>query len=248
LRDAGYTPLLHSYKTDGKSFANISAELPGQEHQDEIVIIGAHYDTHKASPGANDNGSAVAALLELARHFVRQQTARTLRFVAFTNEESPFTRRKAMGSRVYAGECRRRRDNIIGMICLETIGCYSEEIGSQWLSFGGLFLSRRRDFLALVANAASKDLLRQVSGTIARETALRIRPVILPTFCPGAWSSDHWSFWREGFPALMATDTAPLRYRHYHTRADTPDKVNFGWLSQIVSGFRAVIVDVARPR
>src|SRR5260370_11749237 len=99
-------------------------------------------------------GSAVAALLELARHFVRQQTARTLRFVAFTNEESPFTRRKAMGSRVYAGECRRRRDNIIGMICLETIGCYSEEIGSQWLSFGGLFLPRRGDFLALVANAA----------------------------------------------------------------------------------------------
>jgi len=137
LKEAGYCPLLHHYETMGKTFANISAEIPGREHNDEIVIIGAHYDTHKDSPGANDNGSAVAALLELARCFVRQQTARTLRFVAFTNEESPFTRRKAMGSRVYASECRRRRDNIIGMICLETIGWYSEEIGSQWLSFGG---------------------------------------------------------------------------------------------------------------
>jgi Zn-dependent M28 family amino/carboxypeptidase len=113
--------------------------------------------------------------------------ARTLRFVAFTNEESPFTRRKAMGSRVYAGECRHRRDNITAMICLETIGCYSEEIGSQWLSFGGLFLPRRGDFLALVANPASKHLLRRVSATIARETALPIRPVILPTYCLGAW-------------------------------------------------------------
>jgi Zn-dependent M28 family amino/carboxypeptidase len=248
FRDAGYTPLLHSYKAQGKSFANISAELPGGEHKDEIVVIGAHYDTHKDSPGANDNGSAVAALLELARYFVRRQTARTLRFVAFTNEESPFTRRKAMGSRVYADECRRRRDNIIGMICLETIGCYSEEIGSQWLSFGGLFLPRRGDFLALVANPASKDLLGQVSSALAQETALRIRPVILPTYCPGAWSSDHWSFWREGFPALMVTDTAPLRYPYYHTPEDTPDKVNFGWLSQIVSGFRTVIADAAKPR
>ena len=248
LKEAGYCPLLHHYEARGKTFANISAEIPGREHNDEIVVIGAHYDTHKDSPGANDNGSAVAALLELARYFVRQPTARTLRFVAFTNEESPFTRRKAMGSRVYAGECRRRRDNIIGMICLETIGCYSEETGSQWLSFGGLFLPRQGDFLALVANPASKGLLRQVSGTIAQETSLRIRPVILPTYCPGAWSSDHWSFWREGFPALMATDTAPLRYPYYHTRADTPDKVNFGWLGQIVSGFRTVIADLAKPR
>jgi Zn-dependent M28 family amino/carboxypeptidase len=80
---------------------------------------------------------------------------------------------------------------------------------------------------------------------MACEPALRIRPVILPTFCPGAWSSDHWSFGREGFPALMATDTAPLRYPYYHTRADTPDKINFSWLSQIVSGFRAVIADIA---
>jgi len=241
LRETGYSPLLHRYETHDKAFFNISAELPGREHKDEIIVIGAHYDTHKDSPGANDNGSAIAALLELARHFVRRPTAATLRFVAFTNEESPFTRRKAMGSRIYAGECRRRRDNIIGMICLETIGCYSEEIGSQWLSFGGLFLPRRGDFLVLVANPASKHLLRQVSATIAQKTALRIRPVILPTYCPGAWSSDHWSFWREGFPALMATDTAPLRYRYYHTREDTPDKVDFVWLSRVVSSLYPVV-------
>jgi hypothetical protein len=152
LTEAGYSPLLHPYETRGKAFVNISAELPGKEHKHEIVVVGAHYDAHKGSPGANDNGSAVAAFLELARHFAHRETARTVRFVAFTNEETPFTRRKDMGSRVYASECRRRHDHIIGMICLETIGCYSEEIGSQWLSLGGLFLPRRGNFLALVAN------------------------------------------------------------------------------------------------
>lgn len=204
---AGYieqSPLLHPYQTRGSSFVNISAELPGQRHRDEIVVIGAHYDTHKDSPGANDNGSAVAALLELARHFTARATARTIRFVFFTNEESPFTRRNDMGSRVYARECRARSDNIVGMICLETIGCCSAEVGSQWLSFGGLFLPRRGNFLALIGNPSSKALLRRVTGTLLEETALRIRPVILPTHAPGAWSSDHWSFWQEGFPAVMA--------------------------------------------
>src|SRR6266550_3076073 len=245
LREAGYSPLLHTYETQGKGFVNISAELPGREHRDEIVVIGAHYDTHKDSPGANDNGSAVAALLELARHFARRETARTLRFVAFTNEETPFTRRKDMGSRVFARECRRRGDNVIGMICLETIGCYSEEIGSQWLSFGGLFLPRQGNFLALVANRSSKSLLNQASGTLQRETSLRVRPLILPTHFPGAWSSDHWSFWQEGFPALMATDTAPLRYRYYHTGEDTPEKVHFEWLNHVVSSLQCVVTGLA---
>ena len=80
-----------------------------------------------------------------------------------------------------------------------------------------------------------------MSGTLKQETALHIKPVILPTHFPGAWSSDHWSFWREGFPALMATDTAPLRYRYYHTREDTPDKVDFVWLSLVVSSFYPVV-------
>jgi Zn-dependent M28 family amino/carboxypeptidase len=247
LTEAGYSPVLQSYETRGKAFVNISAERPGQECKDEIVIVGAHYDTHKDSPGANDNGTAVAALLALARHFAHRETARTLRFVAFTNEESPFTRRKDMGSRVYARACRERKDNIVGMICLETIGCYSEEVGSQWLSLGGLFLPQRGNFLALVANRFSKALLTQVSETLRRETSLRIRPLKLPSHIPGAWSSDHWSFWREGFPALMVTDTAPLRYRYYHTREDTPDKVDFEWLNHVVDGLKPVVANLTVP-
>ena len=123
------------------------ARSPDSDRANEIVVIGAHYDTHKNSPGADDNGSAVAALLELARHFGARQTSRTLRFVAFANEEAPFTRRKDMGSRVYARDCRQRGQNITGMICLESIGYYSEESGSQWLSLWGLLLPRQGDFL-----------------------------------------------------------------------------------------------------
>jgi acetylornithine deacetylase/succinyl-diaminopimelate desuccinylase-like protein len=93
LADAGHAPVRQSYETRGKLFSNVVAEIPGRTRKDEIVVVGAHYDTHKDSPGANDNGSALAGLLELARHFAHQEAARTLRFVAFTNEESPFTRR-----------------------------------------------------------------------------------------------------------------------------------------------------------
>src|SRR4051812_39025090 len=111
----GYTPHRQEYTARDKAFANLMATVPGRSRPDEIFVVGAHYDTHKNSPGANDNGSGVAGLLELARHFSRQQPARTIRFVAFTNEETPFTRTSEMGSRVYAKACRERQDNVVGM-------------------------------------------------------------------------------------------------------------------------------------
>jgi Zn-dependent M28 family amino/carboxypeptidase len=243
LTEAGHAPALQRYEARGRSFVNIVAEITGSDRANEIVVIGAHYDTHKNSPGADDNGSAVAALLELARHFGPRQTSCTLRFVAFANEETPFTRRKDMGSRVYARDCRRRGENITGMICLESIGYYAEETGSQWLSLWGLLLPRQGDFLALVANRPSRALLARVAGTL-QKASLPYRPMVLPTHFPGAWSSDHWSFWREGFPALMVTDTAPLRNRHYHTQEDTPDKVDFERLSRAVDDLKAAVADL----
>ncbi len=150
-----------------------------------------------------------------------------------------------MGSRVYARDCRQRGETIAGMICLESIGYYSEETGSQWLSLWGLLLPRQGDFLALVANRPSRALLARVAGTL-QKASLPYRPMVLPTHFPGAWSSDHWSFWREGFPALMVTDTAPLRNRHYHTREDTPDKVDFERLSRAVDDLKVAIADLVR--
>jgi hypothetical protein len=192
--------------------------------------------------------SAVAASgIGLIRIYCQERGRARRRGSRIFELDAAFTRRKDIGSRVYARACREREDNIVGMICLETIGCYSEEVGSQWLSLGGLFLPRRGNFLALVANLFSKALLTQVSETLRRETSLRIRPVTLPSHVPGAWSSDHWSFWREGFPAVMATDTAPLRYRDYHTREDTPDKVDFKWLNHVVDSLKPVVADLSVP-
>src|SRR3954453_16973950 len=152
LADSGCMPVAQSYEARGKRFVNFSGEIAGGALRNEIVVVGAHYDSHKNSPGANDNGSALAVLFEIARVLATLPQPRTLRFVTFTNEESPFTRTKYMGSRVYARNCRERGENIRAMLCLETLGFYFERPGTQRLSFGGWLLPREGDFLALVAN------------------------------------------------------------------------------------------------
>jgi hypothetical protein len=184
--DAGYKPTRHEYDARGKLFANIEAEIVGRELPQEIIIVGAHYDTARNSPGANDNGSGVAALLELARHFAQQQVSRTLRFVAFTNEERPFLRTKNMGSRVYARRCRERNENITAMISVETIGYCSDQPNSQWLSFFGLLYPDRADYIVFVSNFFSKHLLKTATESFRRSTKIHCETAILPTFAPRA--------------------------------------------------------------
>lgn len=243
----GYVPRLQQYHARNRAFTNISAEIEGTARRAEVVLVGAHYDTHKNSPGANDNASAIAALLHLAGTLAESKPARTLRFVAFTNEESPFTRTRQMGSRVYARQCRERGENIVAMLGLEMLGCCLPQKGAQWLSLGGFFLPREGDFLALVGNRASRALLAQITRTIADNDLLRVVAVTLPTNFPGAWSSDHWSFWKEGFPAVMATDTGPLRYRYYHQTDDTPDKIDFVWFAHVVAALKRAVRALANP-
>jgi Zn-dependent M28 family amino/carboxypeptidase len=247
LAVTGYRPIRQSYPALGKEFHNIIAEQRGSARSADIVVVGAHYDTHRDSPGANDNASGIAALLEIALAARTWQPQRTLRFVAFTNEESPFTRTQRMGSTVYARACRESGDRVVAMLCLETLGCFSEEIGSQRLSLHGLLLPRRGNFLALVGNGKSRPLLNRVSATLRREGSPLFRAITLPSQLPGARSSDHWSFWKQGYQAVMATDTAPLRYRFYHTREDTPEKLNYLWVAQVVQGLIAAIGDLAHP-
>lgn len=245
FRDAGYEPTRHEYQAQDKSFANIEAEIRGQDSPQEIIIVGAHYDTARGSPGANDNGSGVVALLALARSFANKGSSRSLRFVAFTNEERPFLRTARMGSRVYARQCRGRAENIIGMLSLETIGYCSQKPGSQWLSFFGALYPSRGDFIVFVANPSSKGLLKHATQSFGRQTDIPWQTATLPSFSPGAKSSDHWSFWKEGYPALMVTDTAPFRYPHYHKSSDTPDKLRYDFLNGVVEGLKASVWDLA---
>jgi Zn-dependent M28 family amino/carboxypeptidase len=241
---SGYQATRHKYEALGKTFANIEAEIRGRESPREIVLVGAHYDTARGSPGANDNGSGVAAMLALARAFAEKGLSRTLRFVAFTNEERPLLRSEKMGSRVYARRCRERGEKITAMLSIETIAYCSEKKGSQWLSLFGLLYPDRGNFIVLVANPASKRLLDQSSQSFRRHARVGCETAMLPSFFPGAKSSDHWSFWKEGFPALMITDTAPLRYPYYHKPDDTADKLRYDFLNEVVEGLKGVVADL----
>jgi Zn-dependent M28 family amino/carboxypeptidase len=245
LRDAGYIPARQEYEAEGKLFANIEAEVRGAAFPSEIVIVGAHYDTHQGSPGANDNASGIAALIALARAFADEPLVRTLRFVAFTNEEQPFLRTQYMGSHLYAERCRKRGENVIGMICLETIACRTLEQGSQRFSLFGLVAPTRGNFIALVGNPRSHGLLAGAADSFRRHTSIPCETFTLPTNFPGAWSSDHWSFWKQGYPALMVTDTAPLRYPYYHKPGDRIEQLDYEFLADVVEGVRGIVADLA---
>jgi Zn-dependent M28 family amino/carboxypeptidase len=158
---AGHEAMRQSYEALGKRFTNVEVEIRGNDRGDEVFVVGAHYDTAMGSPGANDNGSSVASLLALARHFSGGFASRTLRLVAFTNEERPFLRTKRMGSRVYARRSRERGEHIVGMLSLETIGYCSDEPRSQKLSLGGVAATEDRRF----PGARRQSLLTQATGS-----------------------------------------------------------------------------------
>ena len=245
FREAGYAPARHTYDISMVPISNIEASLPAPES--EIVVVGAHYDTVAGCPGANDNGTGIAALLELARRFAGRMHQRTLRFVAFVNEEPPFFQTPQMGSAVYAGAARAKGDRIVGMLSLETMGYYSDERGSQRYpveEMRGLHPDVG-NFIGFVSNLESRDLLDRAARAFQARSRVPVQAAALPAGLPGAGWSDHWSFWQAGYPALMVTDTAPWRYPHYHTAQDTPDKIDFDKLEDVVDGLEAVVTAIA---
>ncbi|HEY5895439.1 MAG TPA: M28 family peptidase [Chthoniobacterales bacterium] len=245
LTQAGYQVRRRGYDLRGRNCDNLEVEIRGRTKPDEIVIIGAHYDSVFGCPAANDNGSGVAALLALARAFADAKPTRTLRFVTFVNEEAPFYHTAQMGSLVYARECRQRGENVVAMLSLETIGYYSEERGSQGYPAGvGLFYPSAGNFVAFVGNTGSRALVRQCIGTFRREAKFPSEGAALPSWMMGIGWSDHWSFWQAGYPAIMVTDTAIFRYPHYHAPSDTPDKLDYDRLARVVAGLERVVHDL----
>jgi Zn-dependent M28 family amino/carboxypeptidase len=240
---AGYFPVgTQPFTVGDVPVRNIEVEVKGGARASEIVVFGAHYDSVAGSPGANDNGSGVAALLELARLSRGSRRARTVRFVAFVNEEPPFFKSEAMGSLRYARRSRERGENIVAMVSLETIGYYSDEAGSQRYPFPlGLFYPSTGNFLAFVSDLGSRRLMHQAIAGLRRHARFPSEGLAAPAAIPGVDWSDHWAFREAGYPALMVTDTAPYRYPHYHSAADTPDKVDYERLARVVSGLRAVL-------
>jgi Zn-dependent M28 family amino/carboxypeptidase len=246
LADIGYEVDRQEYDVEGRTCVNIAAEIPGADRPDEIVVVGGHYDSVVYCPGANDNATGVAATLALARALKGSRLSRTLRFLCFVNEEPPFFQTANMGSRVYAKGCRQRGENITAMICLETIGYYSDRKGSQHYPPPlGLLYPSTGDFIAFVGNYGSRRLVRQVVESFRRQAEFPSEGGAVPGFIPGIGWSDHWAFWQEGYPALIVTDTASVRYPHYHQATDTPDKIDFDRTARVVSGLEAVVTERA---
>jgi Zn-dependent M28 family amino/carboxypeptidase len=247
LEASGYTPGRQTYEISRLPVSNIDAALAGARRPAEVLVVGAHYDTVSGCPGANDNATGVAAMLELAARFASHPRPRTIRFVAFVNEEPPFFKTDQMGSLVYARAARARREQVIGMPSLETMGYYSEAAGSQqYPAPVGMLYPDVGNFIGFVSNIQSARLLMKARRAFKRRTPFPLQSGALPDAIPGVGWSDHWAFWQAGYRAMMVTDTAPFRYQWYHTADDTPDKIDYDKLAHVVDGLEAVVDALAR--
>jgi Zn-dependent M28 family amino/carboxypeptidase len=231
-----------------QAYANVIAELRGKTKPKEINVIGAHYDSVPV-PGcraANDNASGVAAVLSLAKHFAQTPQSRTIRFVAFTNEEPPFSNTKGMGSLVYAKACQARRENILAMFTPETIGYYSEKPQSQhYPPLLGALLPDRGNFISFVGQDKSRALITRAVNTFRTLGRIPVAGASLPITISDVSRSDHSSFWDIGVPAFMVTDTANFRYPHYHTHRDNPEHLDYARMARVVAGLIEVTKDLA---
>jgi hypothetical protein len=242
LMGLGYRVVSQEFSANGHQYRNLEASLPGTTRPREIILLGAHYDTAEGAPGADDNASGVAGVLELARLFARAPQARTLRFVFFPNEEPPSFATGDMGSRHYARAARERGDQILAMLSIESIGYYDTEQGSQRYPFPlNLAYPNVGDFIGFVSNLKSRGLLRRAISAFRDHATLPTQGAAAPAWVPGIWWSDHWSFWREGYTAIMISDTAPYRNPFYHTPEDTADKLDYGRTARVVDGLVHVV-------
>jgi hypothetical protein len=242
LQDLGYRVVSQEFSAYNRGFRNLEATLPGTTRPQEVVILGAHYDTAEDAPGADDNASGVAGVLELARAFAQARQARTIRFVFFPNEEPPSFPTANMGSRHYATAARARNDQITAMLSIESIGYYDVEKGSQRYPFPlNLAYPDVGDFIGFVSNLKSGPLLRRAIMAFRAHATMPTQGAAAPAWVPGVWWSDHWSFWREGYRAIMITDTAPYRNPFYHTPQDTADKLDYDRMARVVHGLTHVV-------
>ena len=246
LENLGYRVRVQSFESAEMTVQNLEVELPGVRLPQEVIVFGAHYDSVLGTPGANDNASGIAALLEIARLMAGKKPARTLRLVAFANEEAPFFDSDEMGSKVYAKRASQRNEDIKAMVSLEMIGYYSDKQGSQRYPFPlGFFYPDTANFVGFVGNLSSRRLVRQALGAFRASTAFPSEGVAAPSWVTGVAWSDHWSFWQAGYPAIMITDTAFFRYEHYHRPTDTPDKLDYQSMARVTKGLVDVAIELA---
>ncbi len=245
LAGHGLAPEAQLFESGGREVRNIEAAIPRSAAPlAPAVVVGAHYDTVPGSPGANDNASAVAVLIELARVLANDVPpgGRAIRLVAFVNEEPPYFMSGSMGSEAWARRARSRGDPILAMLSLEMLGFYRDAPGSQRYPFPlGFFYPDRADFIAFVGDLGSRPLVRRALAAFRAHAAFPSEGVAAPGVIPGVTWSDHWSFRQRGYPAIMVTDTAFYRYPRYHLPSDTPEKLDYERMARVTMGLAAAI-------
>jgi Zn-dependent M28 family amino/carboxypeptidase len=242
LESWGYKVFNQDYIVYGKTVSNVIAVREGyQEHSGSIIVVGAHYDNFD-NPGADDNASGVAGLLEIARTLSQVDTKHPVVFAAFVNEEPPFFKTEQMGSRVFVRNLKRRGKEVEAAIILESIGYYSEAWFSQrYPPLMGFFYPNRANFVILAGNRRSRKEKNRFFDLFRSKSRFPIKRTPPLDNIPGAEFSDHWSFWQDGYPAFTVTGTAFLRNKNYHKMTDTYDTLNYDYLAEVVRGLAKTV-------
>ena len=247
FEEYGYSPREQIYKVEGNEYKNIIVTAGPEDAP--TLVVGAHYDVCGDQPGADDNASGIAGLLELAR--LIQTNKPELRYriemVAYTLEEPPFFRSKLMGSYVHAKSLYDSKTPVVGMIGLEMIGYFTDKDKSQNypLSLMKLFYPSKGDFIALVGRYADGSLLKHLKNNM-KQTAVKVSTLKAPSFVAGIDFSDHLNYWNFGYSAVMVTDTAFYRNANYHQISDTIEKLDFDKMKEVVKGLYLAIVNLTR--
>ncbi len=246
LKAFGYVPSLQTFTYSKKKYSNIIASRRGVKHPDETVIIGAHYDTARRTPGADDNASAVATLLEIARALKDFSPDRTLKLIFFVVEEPPIFKSEQMGSYVYAREAKARNENVKSMICLEMLGYYTNEKDGQTypLPIMSRVYPSTPNFIAVVGDLNSTSLVGKVKNSLSAGSRIPVETLFALSLVPGVDFSDHRSFWKMGYSAVMITDTAYYRNPNYHSETDTIDTLDFDKMSDLLKGLIQMAKDL----
>jgi Peptidase family M28 len=258
LKTYGHAVTHHTFVVDGVPVRNIEAVIEAKgwdkdkdrdKDNPETIVIGAHYDSAPGTPGADSNGTGAAAVLELSRHLLDLQgtSPRRIRLVFFVNAELPYFQSADMGSLRYARELVARRERVVAMYSLDSLGYYSNERGSQrHAPLLGLVLTDRGDFVAFVGRLGARALVREAHRAFRGYTAFPSFSGVGLSAIPGIDWSDNWAFAEQGFPAVLVTDTGALRNPHYHKPTDTPATVDIPKLTRVVRGIEGIIRNAVR--
>jgi len=234
------------YEVWGIPYRNVSLILGPESNQ--RIVIGAHYDTFQGNPGADDNASGIAGLIELARLLSQETLSIPVQLIAYTLEEPPYFRSGDMGSAVHAQRLKMDNVDVIAMISLEMIGYYVNTPNSQDypVPLMSLIYPTNGNYIAIVGNMSGIGLVRQAKSNMVEVMSLPVVSINAPSIIPGVDFSDHMNFWSQGFPAIMVTDTAFYRNKAYHTEGDTWDRLDYENMGEVVKGVYAVVVHLAR--